>query len=79
VWHSLLWTGGNSNRYRSVIMASSPDSTPVRSGNLSQPAVESAQQLNADLEELQAKFARLMHESQELLRKLNGAPTRGPT
>lgn len=54
-------------------MASPPDSTPPQQGNASPPISDRAAQLNAELEELRAKLAKLMHDSQELLGELNRA------
>jgi hypothetical protein len=59
-------------------MASTPDPAPSLPANPGQARTDTAAQLNAELAQLQAKFARLMQEAQELLRRLEGAPPSNP-
>jgi hypothetical protein len=58
-------------------MASTPDHTPPPTGNASQPINDRAAQLNAELEELRAKIAKLMRDSQDLLGELDGPKSAG--
>jgi hypothetical protein len=58
-------------------MASTPDPTPSSTGNEPQPINDRAAQLNAELEELRAKIAKLMQDSQDLLGELDGPEPAG--
>ena len=54
-------------------MASAPDPAPITPNGPLRPIVERAAKLHSEMEDLQSKLARIMRESQLLLKQLREA------